>query len=223
MLSIASYIEHTLLKPTITDKEIDQLVAEAREYSFVGVCIPPFWVKRAKREAGVSDLKIVTVAGFPLGYNITEVKLEEIRIALNHGADEVDMVMNISAFKINMDWFKIELAKCSKAVHDREKILKVIIETAYLSSEEIIRACRICTDAGVDFVKTSTGFAPEGAKVSDVELMRKAVPASVGVKASGGIRDLESFEKFIIAGADRIGTSSGIKIMEEWNKKQKGI
>ncbi|MBX9852971.1 MAG: deoxyribose-phosphate aldolase, partial [Cytophagaceae bacterium] len=190
MKPINEYIEHTLLQPTITDKDIDRLVAEAKEYHFSWVCVPSFWVKRAKREIDKDSINLVTVIGFPLGYQMTETKIEEIKIAIALGADELDVVMNISAFKIKMDWFKIELAKCSKLIHENQKILKVIIETAYLEHEEIIRACKICADAGVDFVKTSTGFAPEGAQKEHITLMRKHLPAQVGIKASGGIKTL---------------------------------
>jgi len=221
MQELSGYIEHTILKPTVTDKEIDQLVKEAKQYKFIGVCVPPFWVKRANREIDGADIQLVTVIGFPLGYQMTEVKLEEIKVAMTTGADELDFVMNISAFKINMDWFKIELAKCSKLIHENEKLLKVIIETAYLSDEEIVKACKICSDIGADFVKTSTGFASEGAKTNLIKLMKANVSSTVGVKASGGIKDLASALEMIQAGADRIGTSSGVKIMEEWYQQQK--
>ncbi|MFN3404839.1 MAG: deoxyribose-phosphate aldolase [Cytophagaceae bacterium] len=212
-MNLPNYIEHTVLKPTVTDKEIDQLVKEARDHEFYGVCVPPFWVKRAKREIGSSDVKLVTVAGFPLGYQMTEVKLEELKISIVNGADELDVVMNISAFKINMDWFKIDLAKCARLCHDNGKLIKIIIETAYLTKEEIVRACKIAADAGADFVKTSTGFAGHGATSENVKLMRDTVGASVGVKASGGIKTYEHAIAMINAGADRIGTSSGVEMV----------
>lgn len=219
MSSINHQIEHTLLKPTLSDKDIDRLVAEAKQYKFFGVCVPPFWVKSAKREIADSEIKLVTVIGFPLGYNMTETKLEEIKIAMSTGADELDVVMNISAFKIKMDWVKIELAKCSKLIHDHHKIIKVIIETSYLDEEEIRRACKLCADAGADFVKTSSGFAPDGAEAEQIRIMRKALPDSVGIKASGGISTYEHAIKMLDAGADRIGTSNGIKIVLESLKK----
>lgn len=215
MQSLNRYIEHTNLKPFVTDREIDRLVAEAKEFALLGVCVPPFWVKRARREIGPANVSLVTVVGFPLGYNMTEVKLEEIKIAIATGADELDVVMNISAFKINMDWFKVELAKCSKLIHEREKLFKVIIETAFLDDEEIIKACRICAAAGVDFVKTSTWFAGAGAKEEHIRLMRKNLPAEVGIKASGGIQTAAQAMAMISAGADRIGTSNGVKIVSE--------
>lgn len=213
-LRLEKYIEHTLLSPTATQADMDRLVSEAVEHNFFGICVPPFWVKRAKREIGTGPVALVTVAGFPLGYSMTETKLEEIKRAIADGADEVDVVWNISAFKSNHPWTKIEIAKCAKACHDQQKILKVIIETAYLSDEEIIEASKICADAGVDFVKTSTGYAGAGAKVEHISLMRKVLPQSVGIKASGGIKTYEQTVALIEAGADRIGTSSGVQIIK---------
>src|SRR5688500_6087401 len=161
-MNIAAYIEHTNLNPTLTISAIDKLVEEAKQHGFAGVCVPPFWVRRAFREIGTEKIILVTVAGFPLGYNMTETKLDEIKRAIDNGADEIDVVWNITSFKTGIPWTKIEIAKCSKLAHDNLKLLKVIIETAYLSPSEIEQACKICTDAGVDFVKTSTGFAHEG-------------------------------------------------------------
>lgn len=212
-MNIAQYIEHTNLSPTLTIQSIDKLVDEARQYKFLGVCVPPFWVKRAQREIGQDKILLVTVAGFPLGYNMTETKLDEIKRAIDNGADEIDVVLNISSFKTGLPWTKIEIAKCSKVAHDYQKGLKVIIETAYLSDEEIVEASKLCADAGADFVKTSTGFAPAGAKVEHIKLMRSAVPESVGIKASGGIKTLDQAIQLIEAGADRLGTSSGISLV----------
>jgi deoxyribose-phosphate aldolase len=216
-MNLAEYIEHTVLSPTLTIQDIDKVVNEARQYGFLGVCVPPFWVKRAQREIGKDKILLVTVAGFPLGYNMTETKLDEIKRAIDNGADEVDVVWNITSFKTGIPWTKIELAKCSKLTHDHHKLLKVIIETAYLSDEEIVEACKMCADAGVDIVKTSTGFAPSGAKVDHIKLMRSVLPPAVGIKASGGIKTREQALEMIEAGADRLGTSSGIKIVESTN------
>jgi deoxyribose-phosphate aldolase len=218
-MNLASYIEHTNLSPTLTISEIDKLVEEAKAFGFVGVCVPPFWVRRAMREIGKEKIQLVTVAGFPLGYNMTETKLDEIRRAIDNGADEVDLVWNVTSFKTGIPWTKIEIAKCAKLTHDSEKLLKVIIETAYLSDPEIENACKLCADAGADFVKTSTGFAPAGAKEEQVRLMRRSLPPTVGVKASGGIKTREHAVAMIEAGASRIGTSSGIKIIETTNQK----
>ena len=208
-MNLAQHIEHTNLSPTLTISAIDQLVDEAREFGFVGICVPPFWVKRAQREIGNDKILLVTVAGFPLGYSMTETKLDEIKRAIDNGADEIDVVWNISSFKTGLPWTKIEIAKCSKLVHDHQKILKVIIETAYLSDAEVAEASKLCADAGADFVKTSTGFAPSGAKVDHIKIMRSAVAATVGIKASGGIKTYEQAVQLIEAGADRLGTSSG--------------
>ncbi|HLT74317.1 MAG TPA: deoxyribose-phosphate aldolase [Ohtaekwangia sp.] len=214
-MSIASYLEHTNLTPTLTDGDIDRLVEEAVEHNLLGICVPPFWVKRARREVGSRSPLVVTVAGFPLGYSMTETKLDEISRAIDNGADEVDIVLNISAFKTGMPWVKVEVAKCSKLLHENQKVLKVIIETAYLTDDEVVSASKLCADAGADFVKTSTGFAPSGANAKHIMLMRQALPDSVGIKASGGIKTLESARDMIAAGATRIGTSSGVAIVNE--------
>lgn len=213
-MNVAGYIEHTNLSPTLTISAIDKLVEEARQFGFLGVCVPPFWVRRAWREIGKEKILLVTVAGFPLGYNMTETKLDEIRRAIDNGADEIDVVWNVTSFKTGLPWTKIEIAKCSNLVHENQKLLKVIIETAYLSDVEIEKACKLCADAGVDFVKTSTGFAPAGAKVEHIALMKKNLPPAVGIKASGGIKTIEQVTALIEAGATRIGTSSGVAILK---------
>lgn len=212
-MELNRHIEHTILSPTLVIADIDRVVDEARQYNFFGVCVPPFWVERARREAGNDPITVVTVAGFPLGYNLTETKIDEIRRAIDHGAQEVDVVWNTSAFKTGMPWTKIEIAKCAKTCHDQQTALKVIIETAYLSPDEIKQACALCADAGADFVKTSTGFAPSGAKPEHIQLMRDCLPDHVGIKASGGIKTREQALELITAGADRIGTSSAVSMM----------
>jgi deoxyribose-phosphate aldolase len=213
LADLARYIEHTNLSPILTISDIDRLVDEARKYNLLGVCVPPFWVKRAQREIGKDKILLITVAGFPLGYTMTETKLDEIQRAIDNGADEIDVVWNISSFKTGIPWTKIEIAKCSKLAHDYQKNLKVIIETAYLSDEEIAEASKLCADAGADFVKTSTGFASGGAKAEHITIMRQSVPSHVGIKASGGIKTSEQALQMIEAGADRLGTSSGISII----------
>jgi deoxyribose-phosphate aldolase len=212
-MELSRYIEHTNLSPTLTIHDIDKLVEEARQFNFQGICVPPFWVKRAQREIGQDKISLVTVVGFPLGYTMTETKLEEISRAIDNGANEIDLVWNISSFKTGLPWTKIELAKSSKLCHDQGTIIKIIIETAYLSNSEIEQACKMCADAGADFVKTSTGFAPTGAQVEHIRLMRSVLPKEVGIKASGGIKTREQAIEMIEAGADRLGTSSGIKII----------
>jgi deoxyribose-phosphate aldolase len=212
-MNIAQYIEHTNLSPVLSIGDIDKLVDEARQFNFIGVCVPPFWVKRARREIGSEKILLVTVAGFPLGYNMTETKLDEIKRAIDNGADEIDVVWNITSFKTGIPWTKIEIAKCAKLTHDHQKLLKVIVETAYLSENELAQACKICADAGTDFVKTSTGFAPQGATVENIRIMKNNIPSTVGIKASGGIKTREQALTMIEAGASRIGTSSGVSII----------
>lgn len=215
MRNIQKYIEHTNLKADITSKDVEMLLADAKENNLYGICVPPFWVKKAKRDIGKSNIQLITVIGFPLGYQMSQAKEVESILAIKDGADEIDMVLNISAVKSEMMWPKIEIAKMSKLTHESGKILKVIIETAYLSDKEIVDVCKICADAGADFVKTSTGFASAGAKVEHVKLMRSVLPAHVGIKASGGIKTYQQALELIDAGADRIGTSSGPKICSE--------
>lgn len=216
MNEINLYLEHTNLKPVITDKDVDKLVAEAKEFKLFGICVPTFWLKRAKREIGDENISLVTVIGFPLGYQLTETRLEEIKHAIAMGADELDLVMNISAFKSGMEWFKIDIAKAAKCCHEQQKVLKVIIETAYLSDEEIVKASKAAADAGADFIKTSTGLAPAGATAEHIKLIRQNIPSLTGIKASGGIKTLTDVKAMIDAGADRIGTSSSVAIMKDY-------
>ncbi len=215
MENISQYIEHTILTANATHKDIENILREAQEYQFKGICVPPFWVKKARNGLGESDVQLVTVSGFPFGYNKTETKVFEIEEAIRDGADEVDIVWNLSAYNSEMSWVKQDIARCADVLHDHGKYLKVILETAYLTKEGIEAGCHICKDAGADFVKTSTGFAHEGAKVENIRIMRTALPSSVGIKAAGGIKDLETALAMIKAGADRIGTSSGVAIIQE--------
>lgn len=217
MENINRFLEQTNLRPNLKDKDIDKLVNDAAEFEFFGICVPPFWVKKARRDIGNSQVQLVTVIGFPLGYNMTETKVEEMSKAIADGANELDLVMNISAYKSGMSWAKVEVAKCAKLAHESNCLIKLIIEIAYLDAEEIEGATKMAADAGVDFVKTSTGFAPSGARVEDVSLIRKVLSPTVGIKASGGIRTLEDALAMIRAGADRIGTSSGIQICNAAN------
>jgi len=217
-MKLNQHLESTLLKPTVTEREIDFLIAEAIDTQFIGVCVPPFWVKKVKRELTEQDIQVVTVIGFPFGYEATETKVEEAKTAIQNGADELDVVWSQTAFHSGMSWPKIELAQLAKVCHESERILKVIIETAYLSPAQIREACLICQDAGADFVKTSTGYAPYGARVEDISLMREVLPSTIGIKASGGIKTLEQALALIQAGADRLGTSSAKFLMDEWSK-----
>jgi deoxyribose-phosphate aldolase len=213
MKNLNRYLESTLLRANMTDKDLDLLLRDAIEEQFVGVCVPPFWVKKTKRELQLEDIQVVTVIGFPFGFEDTATKVAETKEAIKQGADELDLVWSQTAFHSGMNWPKIEIAQIAKICHEEERTLKVIIETAYLSHGQIREACLICQDAGADYVKTSTGYAPSGAKVEDIRLMREVLPSIVGIKASGGIKTLEFALELIAAGADRIGTSSAKAIM----------
>ncbi|MFN3998795.1 deoxyribose-phosphate aldolase [Algoriphagus sp.] len=214
MKNLNRFLESTLLRPTMTDREVDLLIKDAIEEQFIGVCVPPFWVKKAKRDLKMEDIQVVTVIGFPFGFEDTATKIAETKEAILNGADELDLVWSQTAFHSGMNWPKIEIAQLAKICHSEERILKVIIETAYLTPDQIREACLICQDAGADFVKTSTGYAPTGAKADDIRLMRETLSSSLGIKASGGIKTLDFALELIRAGADRIGTSSAKSIME---------
>ena len=207
------YIDHTLLKPEATSAQIAKLCAEARENHFASVCVNPTWVALAAKELAGSDVDVCTVVGFPLGATTTAAKVAETRDAIGNGATEIDMVINIGRLKDNDDAFvKNELEEMRKATQGH--VLKVIIETCLLTDEEKIRACRLCDEARVDFVKTSTGFSTGGATAKDVALMRQNVSECVKVKAAGGIRTKEAMEEMIAAGADRIGTINGVALVK---------
>ncbi|WP_223815768.1 deoxyribose-phosphate aldolase [Adhaeribacter rhizoryzae] len=217
--NIAPYIDHTLLRPDADERMIVSLCAEAEEFGFAAVCIPPCFVKLAKNTLNGHDIKIATVIGFPLGYQTAEVKFFEAHKALTTGAAEIDMVMNLAAFKSgHYAEVENEIGEMATLCHFKNAQLKVIIETALLTEEEIKKACEICTEAEADFVKTSTGFSSRGASVNDVKLMRKYLPDYIQIKASGGIRDLAFAKELIAAGADRIGTSVGIQLVK--NEKE---
>jgi len=215
MQNLNKYIEHTLLKQDATEKDLIKLFDEAKENDFLGVCVNPCYVKLAKEHLKNTNVKIVTVIGFPLGANTTEVKVYETEKAVSDGADEIDMVINGTKLKDNdKDYIVNEIRAIKQACSGHN--LKVIIETDLLNKDEIIRACECSILGGADFVKTSTGFVKGGvgAKEEDVALMYKTVKsAGLQVKASGGIRDKETAIKMIEAGAVRLGTSSGVKII----------
>ncbi|MDX5437351.1 MAG: deoxyribose-phosphate aldolase [Pontibacter sp.] len=212
---IASCIDHTLLKPDATADQMLQLCDEARNYGFAAVCVPPCYVQLAKERLGPGSLvKVATVVGFPLGYQHSKVKFLETHQAIADGANEIDVVMNVSAFKSGKyEEVENELSDLAKFCHLKEAELKVIIETALLTEEEIIEACNICANAGADFVKTSTGFASRGSSLEDIRVMRRALPKSIKIKASGGIRTYEDAEALIKAGADRLGCSASVQIV----------
>ncbi|MEW5950540.1 MAG: deoxyribose-phosphate aldolase [Elusimicrobiota bacterium] len=208
----APMIDHTLLKANATQEEIGKLCQEARQYSFASVCVNPAYVSLAARLLRGSTVKVCTVIGFPLGSTTPTVKAIEARDAIAAGADEIDMVINIGALKSGNDALVLEDIKAVREA-TRGKILKVIIETAYLTKDEKIRACKMSKQAGADFVKTSTGFGPHGATAEDVKLMRETVGPDMGVKASGGIRDTKTAEEMVKAGATRLGTSASVAIV----------
>ena len=214
-LEMASKIDHTLLKPEATREEISQLCFEARKYSFASVCINPTHVKLCKSLLRGSSVKVCTVIGFPLGATTPEVKVFETRQAIEEGAEEVDMVINIGGLKDkNYELVARDIRGVVKEAHSHDVLVKVIIETALLTDEEKKIACLLVKEAGADYVKTSTGFSKAGATVEDVALMRRTVGPLLGVKAAGGVRTREDFEKMVSAGSTRICASAGIKIVK---------
>ncbi len=214
-MDLAKTIDHTLLKPDATQDQIAQLCFEARKYSFASVCVNPTWVELCAKLLEGSSVKVCSVIGFPLGANMPEVKAFETQEAIDHGATEIDMVINIGALKArDLDLVAGDIRGVVTAAHAHGALVKVIIEAVLLTDEEKTIACLLAKEAGADFVKTSTGFASGGATVHDVELMRKAVGPEMGVKAAGGVRTYEDAEKMIRAGATRIGASAGVKIVQ---------
>jgi deoxyribose-phosphate aldolase len=215
-MNIASYIDHTVLKPTVTIAEVEKLCAEAVQYSFAAVCIPPLFVKKAKACVAGSNVKVATVIGFPFGYSAVEAKVAEAVLAIIDGVDELDLVINISAIK-NNDWQFLanEINSIMPIVRAKQKLIKIIIETGVLTDEEIIACCDIYGAAGVDFMKTSTGYAEKGATVHAVQLMRKHLADSVKIKASGGIKNYSFACQLIEAGANRLGCSSSLQIVAQ--------
>ncbi|WP_125706526.1 deoxyribose-phosphate aldolase [Lacticaseibacillus daqingensis] len=213
---LAKYIDHTLLKPEATQDQIDAIFEEAKQYDFASVCINPYWVARAKAALAGTDVNVCTVIGFPLGANTTQVKVYEAGLAIDEGAKEVDMVINVGELKAkHNDQVKADIQAVAEAAHAKGALLKVIIECVLLSDEEKVRACELSEAAGADFVKTSTGFAGGGATVHDVALMRQTVGDRLGVKASGGIHNYQDAMALIEAGASRLGASAGVAIMKE--------
>lgn len=214
-MNIASFIDHTILKPTTSIGDIEKLCAEAVAYGFAAVCVPPPFVKRAVAILAPTSVKVATVVGFPFGYSATEAKVAETILAVVDGAHEVDMVINLVALK-QQDWTYLqkEVALLVEVCHNKGRILKVIIESGILSEEEIIGCCEKLGALGIDFMKTSTGYAEKGASVEAVQLMRKHLPPQVQIKASGGIRDFAFASALVEAGANRLGCSASVAIAE---------
>jgi deoxyribose-phosphate aldolase len=213
-MDLAHLIDHTLLKPDCNLSEIKVLCEEAKTHHFASVCIPPYYVKDATHLLEGSEVKVSTVIGFPMGYSSTPSKVEEIKRAIDEGADEMDAVVNICAVK-NRNWnfVRNEMESLTTACHMRGKVLKIILETGLMSEPEIIKLCEITAEVKVDFAKTSTGYSGHGAAVATVALMRKVLPPAIKIKASGGIRDRQFAEQLVLAGANRLGSSSGVSIV----------
>lgn len=215
-VSIASYIDHTALKPDLLLADVDRLCDEALQYGFAAVCVPPLFVKHCKPKLVNSKVKLATVIGFPFGYSAVEAKIAEIMLAVVDGADELDMVINITALK-NGDWQYLanEIGHVLPLTKNKNKTLKLIIETGLLNDDEIRKCCELYGVSGVDFLKTSTGYASQGATLHAVQLMRSQLPAHIQVKASGGIKTYDFANELVKAGATRLGCSSSIKIVNE--------
>lgn len=217
-LEMLNYVDHTLLKAVSSWEEIQSLCEEALEYHTASVCIPPCYVKRVHDKYG-KNLNICTVIGFPLGYCTRNVKLAECREALKDGAAEIDMVINLTDVK-NGDYEKVEEEIAALKKETGDKILKVIVETCYLTEEEKIVMCKAVTRAGADFIKTSTGFGTGGATLEDIRLFKENIGPGIRIKAAGGVRSIEDLEAFIQAGASRVGTSSAVHLVKGRNAKE---
>jgi deoxyribose-phosphate aldolase len=216
-MNIASYIDHTVLKPTTILQEVETCCSEAVQYKFAAVCIPPYYVKAAASKLPGTGVNLATVIGFPFGYSAASAKKEEMLKAISDGANEIDMVINIAALK-NNDWATLENEiALLMAAKPAGIVMKTIIESGILTDEEIIKCCSLYAKAGVDYLKTSTGYAEKGASVEAVQLMRQHLPSSVKIKASGGIRTFEFANELVKAGADRLGCSAGVAIVKGEN------
>lgn len=215
-MNIASYIDHTILKPSATVADVQKVCTEAALQSFAAVCIPPCYVADAKQYLEGTQVKVATVVGFPFGYNTTATKFLEIKELIDLGADELDMVHNIAALKSGKwQYLEDEILACTEPVHSAGKVIKVIVESGILSDDELIKCCELYSKYSIDFMKTSTGYAETGATVHAVSLMRKHLPAHIGIKASGGIRNFKFASELIAAGATRLGCSASMQIVKE--------
>jgi deoxyribose-phosphate aldolase len=214
-MNIASFIDHTILKPTTILHEVDTICEEAMFYNFAAVCIPPYYVRHASIALHSSKAKVATVIGFPFGYTYIETKTSETRQAIENGATEIDMVINIAALKNgNYNYLKKEVLAILNVARNHGTVLKVIIESGILTQEEIIKSCELYGNQEVDFVKTSTGYAEKGATIEAVQLMRQHLPSGIGIKASGGIKTFDFAQQLIIAGATRLGCSASVAIVK---------
>jgi deoxyribose-phosphate aldolase len=215
-MKLNQYIDHTILKPTTLIADVEKLCAEAKEFGFAAVCVPPPFVKISKVLLAGTNVKVATVIGFPFGYSAVESKLAEILLAMVDGADELDVVANIVAIK-NDDWQLVsnEINHIMPVVKSKEKVIKIIIESGVLTEDELVKCCGLYGAAGIDYLKTSTGYAETGATIEAVKIMRQNLPAHVQIKASGGIRTYEFAKELIEAGASRLGCSASVAIVKQ--------
>jgi deoxyribose-phosphate aldolase len=214
-MSVAQFIDHTVLKPTTTLADIEKVCEEAVQYGFAAVCVPPYYVKDAKSILQNTPVKVATVIGFPFGYSHFSAKLAEARMAINEGADELDMVMNLAAFKSNdMAYLESEIGEMTNLTTQHEVTLKVIVESGILTEEEIIKCCDLYKHYKIGFMKTSTGYAEKGATLEAVQIMRMHLPPSIQIKASGGVKTYEFAQQLIDAGATRLGCSASVAIVK---------
>jgi deoxyribose-phosphate aldolase len=213
---IGALIDHTVLRPTTTIADVEQLCRESVEYGFAAVCVPPPFVKRAKTILAPTEVQVATVIGFPFGYSATEAKMAETVLALVDGADELDMVINLVALRQgDWDYLTREVALLTEVIHNKGKKIKVIVESGILSKEELLECCKRFGPLGIDFMKTSTGYAEKGATLEAVQLMRQYLPSVVNIKASGGIKTLAFAQQLVEAGATRLGCSASVQIVKE--------
>ena len=222
-MQLNRYIDHTILKPTTLVSDIEKLCSEAIEYNFAAVCVPPPFVKKSKQLLQGSNTQAATVIGFPFGYSAIEAKIAEILLAMVDGADELDMVINLIALK-NNDWEYLanEINHVMPVIKQKNKVIKIIIESGVLTNEEIVKCCDLYGAAGIDYLKTSTGYAEKGATIEAVQLFRKHLPEHVKIKASGGIRTYEFAKQLVEAGAERLGCSAGVSIMQQITAAESG-
>lgn len=214
-MNLTKFIDHTILKPNCTKADIERICEEAALYQFPTVCIPPFFVKDAANILEDKLVKVGTVIGFPMGYSTTAAKVEEIKRSINDGADEVDVVVNVCAIKSEQwNYVRNDIDSATRAVHLKGKVIKIILETCLLTASEIKRVCDFCTEIGVDYVKTSTGFNGEGATNETVAYLKSLLPSNIKIKASGGIKSQNQAIELIEAGANRLGCSSSLQIVE---------
>lgn len=213
-MNLSPYIDHTILKPTTLIADVEKVCAEAKEYGFAAVCVPPNFVELAKKSLEGTAVKVATVIGFPFGYSAVEAKVAEILMAIVDGVDELDVVVNISAIK-NQDWMYLanEINSIFPIVRTKGKVLKIIIESGVLTDEEIVKCCQLYGTAGINYLKTSTGYAEKGASVHAVKLFRANLPPDIQIKASGGIRDYAFAKELVEAGATRLGCSASVAIV----------